>query len=151
MRGQMKLPHPRIVGTFWTALTLAAILTAPAGAYTQTNVPSTGGADVVSAHQFTQNPTPVVTATAAAEPPDADANPMPVSSGTRQGDDTGDTIRQRVFGTAIAGAAIAAGTLLLLWAYVTLRDPIGKYRASMRIWQQRREERRDRTRERRKQ
>jgi hypothetical protein len=59
---------------------------------------------------------------------------------------TGSVIRRRVFSALAAGAVIAACLLLLLWAYVTLRDPFRRHRASVRMRQMRRDERRNRRR-----
>ena len=59
---------------------------------------------------------------------------------------TGSVIRRRVYLALAAGTVIAACLLLLLWAYVTLRDPVQRHRASMRMRQLRREERRSRRR-----
>ena len=59
---------------------------------------------------------------------------------------TGSVIRRRVFTALAGGAVIAACLLLFLWAYVTLRDPFRRHRASVRMRQMRRDERRSRRR-----
>ncbi len=66
----------------------------------------------------------------------------------RSSGDTGDIIRQRVFTTLTAAVSITACLLLLVWGYITLRDPLRRHRSAMRIRHLRREERRSRHRRR---
>ncbi len=90
----------------------------------------------------TPTPEPEATSQASAED-DASG-----SIETQPSEDTGDIIRRRVFTTIAIAAAVTACLLLLLWAYVTLADPLRRRRAAMKIRQMRREERRSRLRRR---
>lgn len=143
----MKLRYPRIMRTIWAAILLVAILAVPAGADSQSGDLGSGTASGL-ARRSQQYATPIATVTTAEG---SHSDPAASSFNTAPGSDSGDAIRQRVFSTAISGAAIALSALLLLWVYVTLRDPIRRHRASMRIRQFRREERKDRARRRQRQ
>jgi hypothetical protein len=146
----MKLRYPRIVGITCSAVLLYAILAVPAGAYSPSAPPDSGAVTVLSS-KFEQNPTPTAAPTTTEGSQSLDGDPASTSVTVEPVSDTGDAIRERILSTAIAGAAIAASTLLLLWVYVTLSDPVRRHRTSMRIKQLRREERRDRARRRQRQ
>ena len=85
-------------------------------------------------------PTPQPDATSdLAEQPDV---PELIESQLRT--DHGDVIRRRVFTVMVVAAGGTACLLVLLWAYASLRDPYLRRRASLRLRQERREERRSR-------
>ena len=140
----MKLRYARIMGITWAAVLLVTIMVVPAVAYSP-SVDLSRGAAPLWAIRAQQNPTPTAT-TSTAEGAQGDPTASPVT--VEPANDSGDAIRQRVYSTAIAGAVIAVSTLILLWAYTALSDPVRRHRASTRIRQLRREERRDRTRRR---
>jgi hypothetical protein len=141
----MKHPRSRIIVPICIAILMVSIMPAPAGAVPRSitsdgdNVEnSTGGYENRPASIAT--PSPTATSGDGSEDPSAESKP---------GEATGEIIRRRVLGMTVAGAAIAAVSLLLLWVYNMLRDPLRRHRASTRIRQLRREERRERARRRR--
>ena len=112
-----------------------------------TNASAYGGSRQSASLPAIATPTPETEATSRAPGEDDAAE----RTETQASEDTGDIIRKRVFTAILTAAAITAGLLLLLWAYVTLGDPFRRRRAAMRIRQERREERKSRLRRRRRQ
>jgi hypothetical protein len=142
----MKLPRHPMMAISWAAILLVAVLTATVTVHAHGSDPTMGVA--ATSPRNAPNPPPIATPTATAS---SESDQGSASADAQQPNETGDIIRQRVIRTAIAGSAVAAGLLLLLWVYTSLRDPIQRHRASMRIRQLRREERKDRARRRRNQ
>jgi hypothetical protein len=69
------------------------------------------------------------------------STPLPAA---QESGDTGDVIRQRIYSTLAAAAVLTVCSLLLLGAYVSLRDPLRRHWTEIRMREQRRQERRSR-------
>ncbi len=141
----MKHPRFRIIVPICIVILLVAIMPAPAGAFPQSTRSNRGDIDY-SADRFVNHPASIATPSATVVPGEDSTDP-PIEA--QAGGANGETIRKRVLGMTIAGAVIASLSLLLLWIYSLLRDPVRRHRASTRIRQLRREERRERARRRR--
>ena len=72
---------------------------------------------------------------------DETTTPLPAA---QEPEDTGDVMRRRIYSTLISTAVLTFCTLLLLGAYVSLRDPLRRRWIEMRMRELRRRERRSR-------
>lgn len=118
------------------------------GVNSQIDQGETANAEQRPTHEISRQQTATPTPEAAATGQHSQGSADPSSLESLSVAETGSVIRGRVFAALAAGAVIAACLLLLLWAYVTLRDPVRRHRASIRMRQLRREERRNRRRRR---
>jgi hypothetical protein len=78
--------------------------------------------------------------------PAASKDPTTPVPAQQESGETGDAIRRRILTTLAIAALLTTCALLLLWAYVSLCDPLRRQWTEMRMREQRRHERRNRLR-----